>query len=237
MLRIAIDGTASAGKGSIAREVARRLDIAYIDTGAMYRAIGLRAFQRGIDWSLLQNEDPQSLQQIKEILQNVHFDFFWNQDKLGISFNGEDISLLIRSEEVGQMASIVSKIPQVREILSAIQKKYVSQSDLVMDGRDIGTIIIPDAELKVFVDADLSTRAYRRQQELLCKGQQLSLEEVELDLQDRDFRDRNRSIAPLIQAKDAHLLDTTDLDIEGGVQQILQWVQERDLYSSKVRYT
>jgi cytidylate kinase len=218
MLRIAIDGTASAGKGTIAREVARRLNISYIDTGAMYRSVALKALQKGIPW-----EDTE---EIASLTRSLEFKFIWQDAILQILVNGEDISEAIRQENIGSAASIVSAIPDVRKALVIVQKEYSQKSSLVMDGRDIGTVVIPDAELKIFVDANLKERANRRWKEERSKGLDTSLERVLADLKERDFRDRTRSVSPLIQAEDAELLDTTSISVEEAVQQILSWVQE-----------
>lgn len=217
MLRIAIDGTASAGKGTIAREVARRLDIAYIDTGAMYRSVALMSLRQKLSWK--------ETSKITELTRELQFQFIWERGVLRLLVNGEDVSEAIRQEEIGTAASIVSAIPEVRQELVNVQKKYSQEKSLVMDGRDIGTVVIPDAELKVFIDADLEERATRRWKEEQVKGLDTTLQHVLEDLKDRDFRDRTRAVSPLKQAEDAKKLDTTTIDIEEGVQQILLWVE------------
>lgn len=217
MLRIAIDGTASAGKGTIAREVARRLDIAYIDTGAMYRSVALMSLRKQIPWE--KTED------IASLTEGLHFLFIWKEGFLRLLVNGEDVSEAIRQEEIGTAASIVSAIPKVREALVFVQKQYAQEQSLVMDGRDIGTVVIPDAELKIFVDAELSERANRRWKEEQSKGLNTRYQHVLLDLEERDRRDRTREVSPLLQAADARVLDTTNIGIEEGVQQILAWVK------------
>ena len=169
MLRIAIDGTASAGKGTIAREVARRLDIAYIDTGAMYRSVALMSVRKQIPW--------ENTEDIVSLTEGLHFLFIWKEGLLRLLVNGEDVSEAIRQEEIGTAASIVSAIPKVREALVFVQKQYAQEQSLVMDGRDIGTVVIPDAELKVFVDAELSERANRRWKEEQSKGVEYALSE------------------------------------------------------------
>ena len=216
MLRIAIDGTASAGKGSIAKGVARALNIAYVDTGAMYRSIALLVLEA--------NKDCHNMEDVLSVLEGVSFDFIWNDDTLEVSLNDRNVSSLIRTKEVGALASIVSVYPEVRAKLSEIQREYASDESLVMDGRDIGTVIIPNAELKVFVDADVDERARRRWAELKSKGETANVEEIAADLRERDHRDRNRPIAPLKRADDAKLLDTTSLSIEQGIEEILSWV-------------
>ena len=217
MLRIAIDGTASAGKGSVAKGVARALNIAYVDTGAMYRSIALLVLEA--------NKDCHKMEDVLSVLDGVSFDFVWNGDTLEIYLNDRNVSSLIRTKEVGALASIVSVYTEVRAKLSEIQREYAKSESLVMDGRDIGTVIIPNAELKVFVDADVDERARRRWAELQAKGETANVEEIAADLRERDHRDRNRPIAPLKRADDAKLLDTTTLSIEQGITEILSWVE------------
>lgn len=216
MLRIAIDGTASAGKGSIARGVAQALDIAYVDTGAMYRSIALLVIEADKD---CHNEGD-----VLSVLHDISFRFTWNEDVLDVWVNDRNVSGLIRTKEVGAMASVVSVYGAVRAKLSEIQKAYAQSASLVMDGRDIGTVIIPHAELKVFVDANVDERARRRCLELQAKGEQVDVEAIAADLRERDYRDRNRPIAPLKCAADAKLLDTTTLTIDQGITEILEWV-------------
>lgn len=217
MLRIAIDGTASAGKGSIAKGVARSLNLAYVDTGAMYRSIALLVLEA--------DKDCYNMTDVLSVLEGISFGFTWNGASLAVSLNGRDVSALIRTKEVGAMASVVSVYPEVRSKLSEIQQEYANSESLVMDGRDIGTVIIPNAELKVFVDADVNERARRRCMELQAKGEAVNVEEIATDLRERDHRDRNRPIAPLKRADDAKLLDTTTLTIEQGIAKILNWVE------------
>ena len=217
MLRIAIDGTASAGKGSIAKGVARALNIAYVDTGAMYRSIALLVLEA--------NKDCHSMEDVLSVLDDVSFGFSWNGNTLDVEVNGREVTTLIRTKEVGAMASVVSVYPEVRKKLSSIQQANASSESLVMDGRDIGTVIIPTAELKVFVDADVNERARRRCIELQAKGESVSVEEIAADLRQRDHRDKNRLIAPLKRAEDARLLDTTSLTIEQGITKNLNWAE------------
>jgi CMP/dCMP kinase len=216
-LRIAIDGTASAGKGSIAKGISRRLRFPYVDTGAMYRALALLLKRQRIA--------VDDHQKIERVLQDISFEFFWKEDDLRLIVDGEDCTDLIRTEEIGQGASIVSTNLKVRSALSEIQKEYAKSSSLVMDGRDIGTVIIPDAELKVFVDANINVRAKRRYLEMVKKGISTELNVVLEELRERDFRDSTRKLAPLKKASDARLLDTTNIGIEDGIEVIYKWVQ------------
>ena len=219
MFRVAIDGTASAGKGSIAKGVAKALNVAYVDTGAMYRSIALLVQEQGGDCS--------EVDTVLNVLKYINFDFTWEQEKLTVWLNGRDVTSKIRTEQMGQAASIVSVIPEVRAKLSNIQKSYADSTSLVMDGRDIGTIIIPEAELKVFVNADINERGRRRHLEMLSKDSSISLDEIIEDLKERDHRDKNRSIAPLKQANDALVLDTTSLNIEEGILLVVKWAKQR----------
>ena len=159
------------------------------------------------------------------VLDGISFGFTWNGAVLDVSLNNRDVSGLIRTKEVGAMASVVSVYPEVRSKLFEIQQEYANSESLVMDGRDIGTVIIPNAELKVFVDADVNERARRRCMELQAKGESVNVEDIAADLRERDHRDRNRPIAPLKRADDAKLLDTTTLTIEQGIAKILSWVE------------
>ena len=217
MLRIAIDGTASAGKGSIARGVARELNLPYVDTGSMYRSIALMVIEA--------NKNCHDVIDVLSVLDDVQFGCTWKSDELETWLNGRNVSSKIRSKEVGAMASVVSVFPPVRRCLSVLQQSYAKRESLVMDGRDIGTVIIPDAELKVFVDADVNERARRRCEELQRKGENVLVEEIRQDLMERDHRDRNRAIAPLKQAQGAQLLDTTHMTISEGIKQIVGWVE------------
>ena len=218
MIRVAIDGTASAGKGSIARGLAKRLGFSYVDTGAMYRTIALLC-----DRDKIKLDDHDS---IDALLQRITFSFFWNNDQLQVVVFGENVTDAIRTEAIGQGASKVSTIPLVREALSVIQKKYAQDQSVVMDGRDIGTVIIPEAELKVFVDADINERSKRRQQEMERKGIAIPIAQVTEELKARDYRDKTRSIAPLVQAPDARLLDTSNIGIDAAIDIVYRWVQE-----------
>ena len=214
MIRIAIDGTASSGKGTLAKKVAQSLGYQYIDTGALYRSVALIAWRRNVDW--------RSEAAVSQVAKSLTFQFVWNHKKLEVVVDGENVSEAIRTDEIGKGASVVSALPKVREALLDIQKNMAQSSNVVMDGRDIGTVIIPDAEVKIYVDADIDERARRRHKDFVAKGKDITLGQVKKELLLRDQRDKNRPIAPLKQAKDAHFLDTTHLSIEQGVQRILE---------------
>lgn len=212
MIRIAIDGPGGAGKSTIAKLLAKRLNIDYVDTGAMYRGIALKILESGIDI------DDQV--EIKKMLDDITIDF--NNDRLLL--DGKDISKKIRTQEVSMLASSCSAIEVVREKLVAIQKEIAKSKSLVMDGRDIGTNVIKDAEVKIFLTADPMVRAKRRYDELISNGKKANLEEIYEETKERDLKDSTRKINPLKQADDAIYIDSTDMDIDEVVNSILEIV-------------
>lgn len=218
--KIAIDGPAGAGKSTIARKAAGQLSFLYVDTGAMYRAIALGLLERETD---LQDSDA-LLRALEEITVTIGYDSTGGQQ---VFLNGENVSSRIREEQVGNMASASSALPQVREKLTALQRGLAQKENVLMDGRDIGTVILPDAQLKIFLTADAAVRAKRRYLELTAKGVESSLEKIEREILERDERDRNRPVAPLRQAKDAVLLDTSDMTIEEVTEKIVELARER----------
>ncbi|MCO4747764.1 MAG: (d)CMP kinase [Proteobacteria bacterium] len=218
-LTIAIDGPGSSGKGTIARRVAKDLGFQYIDTGAMYRSVALVASRRGVSW-----EDAEAL---GELTRGLRFEFAFSGDALTVSVDGEDVSTAIRTPEVGRGASDVSTHGPVRTSLVAVQQQLGARGGVVMDGRDIGTVVLPDAQLKVFLDANLDERARRRHRELLEKGGDASFDAIRQALAERDHQDRTRAISPLAAAEDAVVLDSTDLTIEGAAAVVLSLAQDR----------
>ncbi len=209
---IAIDGPAGAGKSTIARRVAAEKSFIYVDTGAMYRAIALYLIRKEI-----RAEDTEA---IKQTLSEIEISICYENGEQQVILNGENVSGLIRTEQVGNMASKTSALPCVREKLLELQRTLAREHDVVMDGRDIGTNILPDAQLKVYLTASVDTRARRRYLELREKGQECSLEEIRKDIEQRDYQDMHRKIAPLCQAKDAVFLDSSDLTIDQVVERI-----------------
>ena len=209
-IRIAIDGPSGAGKSTIAKNVAKRLQIDYIDTGAMYRAIGYKILQNKIDL-----EDKQAL---KKLLAETEIDFIQGN----IVLDGEIVNDRIRTPDISRMASSASALPEVREKLVALQREMGQRKSVVMDGRDIGTNVLQDAEYKFFMTASSAERAYRRWLELKAKGEPAVLEEVEADMIQRDHNDSTRKLNPLKKAEDAMELDTTGLTIEEVTQKILE---------------
>lgn len=218
---IAIDGPAGAGKSTIARLAAKRLGFVYVDTGAMYRAIALYFLRKGIR--------PEDVQTIASLVQGAEITIRYVDGTQQVILNGEDVSGQIRTEEVGNMASATSAIPAVRAHLLELQRNLAASANVIMDGRDIGTCILPDADVKIFLTASTSVRAMRRYRELQEKGMMCNLEEIEQDIIERDARDMNRETAPLKQAEDAMLLDSSDMTLEQVVQAILEAAFSRGL--------
>lgn len=215
ILRIAVDGPSGAGKSTIAKIVAEKMGIDYIDTGAMYRAIGLKMLREGIS----QDEDKASDRQ--EVLDRTTIDFEGGV----ITLDGEDVSGLIRTPEVSMAASDFSRFPEVREKLVAIQREIGHRKSVVMDGRDIGTNVFPDAQYKFFLTATAEERAKRRVKELLEKGQDVNYEETLEDIRQRDYNDSHRKLNPLKKADDAIEVDTTEMSIEEVTQSILDAIR------------
>mgnify|MGYP002604459645 FL=1 len=211
---IAIDGPAGAGKSTIARRVAKELSFIYVDTGAMYRAMALYLLRREV------NKDD--TEQIGNICQDAEISIEYQNGEQIVLLNDENVNSYLRTEEVGNMASVSSAVPRVRENLLSQQRKLARDMSVVMDGRDIGTTILPDADVKIYLTASSLTRAKRRYLELQEKGTVCNLDEIQKDIEERDQRDMNREISPLRQAKDAVLVDSSDLTIQQVVDRILQ---------------
>jgi len=214
---VAIDGPAGSGKSSTAKEVARRLSFTYIDTGAMYRTVTLEALRRKVD---VKNKN-----QVAQIAQEISIGFKWIEDVHHTFLNDEDVSDKIRSTMVADMVSPVSAIPGVREVLAERQRQMAMIDNIVMEGRDIGTIVFPDADYKFYMDADIRVRAYRRIKDYKKIGQDLSIDEIIHELQKRDKIDSSRSHSPLKKARDAIIIDTTDLTFEDQVNKIVTIIQ------------
>lgn len=206
MVSVAIDGPSGAGKSSMARRLAAELGYTYVDTGAMYRAVGLYALRAG--------KDPADNAAVEALLPQVHLDILLKDGTQHVLLNGEDVSAAIRAEEVGMAASAVGANPAVRAFLLDTQRSLAKSRDVLMDGRDIGTVVLPDATVKIFLTASPEARAQRRFAELQAKGEQADFETVLADIRRRDDQDTHRAAAPLRQAEDAVLVDTSELDIE-----------------------
>lgn len=209
---IAIDGPAGAGKSTIARKVAKELSFIYVDTGAMYRAIA---------WYLITHDiSPEDEAALEKACGQIHIDIGYKDGEQQVILNGENITGQIRTEEVGNMASAAAAKSCVREALLMLQRNLAAKTDVLMDGRDIGTNILPNAQLKIYLTASVRTRARRRFLELREKGETCDLEEIVRDIEERDHRDVNRELAPLKKAEDAVLIDSSDMSIEEVVARI-----------------
>ena len=215
---IAIDGPAGAGKSTIAKMVAKELGFVYVDTGAMYRAISLY---------LLRNDIlATDIEQIESVLDDINITIEYENGTQIVMLNGENVNPYIRTEKVGVMTSAVSMHSVVRDKLLELQRKLASSADVLMDGRDIGTCVLPDAQLKIFLTASSKTRATRRWKELQERGIECSIEQIEKDIIERDNQDMTRETAPLKQAEDAVLVDTSDMTILQVVNHIIQLTKQ-----------
>ena len=217
---IAIDGPAGAGKSTVAKKVAKELSFVYVDTGAMYRAMALYLLRKGVN-----REDPD---EIGEACQNAEISIEYQNGEQIVLLDGENVNAHLRTEEVSAMASVSSAVPRVREKLLDLQRKLARNMSVVMDGRDIGTTILPDADVKIYLTASSLTRARRRYLEYQEKGEPCDLAEIQKTIEERDQRDMTREISPLCQAEDAVLVDSSELTIDETVEKILS------VYHSKV---
>lgn len=219
MISIAIDGPAGAGKSSLSRKVSETLGYVYVDTGALYRAVGLKFLNLGFDTDL--NCD------IAEVLKTTSVDIRFVNGEQRVFLDGSDVSEQIRVPKASMMASSVSAKPEVRVFLLNMQRKLAEENNVVMDGRDIGTVVLPNATVKIYLTASAKARAERRFKELCEKGTKVTFDEVYDDMVKRDYDDMHREIAPLKQAEDAVLADTTEYDFEGSLNLLLSIIKER----------
>lgn len=210
---VAIDGPAGAGKSTIAKRVAREKNYIYVDTGAMYRAMALYLLRLGVP---LEDSDK-----IAKACMQADISIEYQKGEQVVLLNGENVNAFLRTEEVGNMASYSSAVPAVREKLVELQRKLAKTTDVVMDGRDIASVVLPDADVKVYLTASSHTRAKRRYMELIEKGETADLEKIEQDIIERDYRDMHREHSPLVQAEDAVLIDSSNLTIEEVTERIL----------------
>ena len=218
-MNIAIDGPAGAGKSTIARLAAKELGFVYVDTGAMYRAIALYLLDNKTD---IYNED-----ELKRALSHININIVYENNVQHVFLDLVDVSEEIRSEKVGNMASTSSALVPVREKLLDLQRDIAAKNDVIMDGRDIGTNILPNAELKIYLTASVDVRAKRRFDELKLKGENPDLEEIKKGIETRDYQDMNRDIAPLKRAEDAVLIDSSDMTIAEVVDKIIDLTKEK----------
>lgn len=219
-IAVAIDGPAGAGKSSVAKAVGKQLGLLYVDTGALYRTVGLAALRKGVD--------PSSKAEVEALLKeiSVEMDFSETSGQV-VLLNGEDVTGLIRTPEVSMTASDISALPIVREYLLDLQRNIAKTKNVIMDGRDIGTVVLPDAQVKIFLTASPESRAERRYKELVEKGEKTTVKDVLRDVIKRDYNDTNRKAAPLRPAEDSVLVDTTNLDFDGSVEAVAKIIRER----------
>lgn len=216
---IAIDGPAGAGKSTIAKKVAKELSFIYVDTGAMYRAIALYVLEQGID---IRNEEK-----VSACCETADVTIVYEDQEQQVLLNGTNVNGKIRTEEVGNTASVISVYQAVRKKLVELQQKLAASADVIMDGRDIGTCVLPNAPVKIYLTASVATRAERRYKELTQKGVECDMAEIARDIEERDARDMNREISPLRQAEDAVLVDSSEMNIQQVVERILGIAAEK----------
>lgn len=216
---IAIDGPAGAGKSTIARRTAQELSFIYVDTGALYRALAVFLVDEGVS--------PEDTEKVKEAVKSVKVLIAYENGEQQVLVNGKNVTDRLRAESVGNMASTISAIPAVRAALLDLQRDLAKAHDVLMDGRDIGTNVLPDAELKIYLTASVETRAERRYRDLQEKGVEKPLSEIKKEIEERDHRDMTRAIAPLKQAEDAVYLDTSHMNIDEVVEAIRKLYRER----------
>ncbi len=218
MIRIAIDGPGGAGKSSVAKALAKKLDILYVDTGALYRTVGLFVKSRGVE--------PTDAEGVGALLPEISLEVKYENGAQCVYLNGVNHGDAIRTPEMSMYASAVSAIPAVRAFLLETQKDIAKKNSVIMDGRDIGTVILPNADVKIFLTASAECRAQRRYKELCEKGQSVSYDDVLAEMNQRDAQDSSRAIAPTRAADDAVLLDNSDLDLEGTIAAILAIIEK-----------
>lgn len=221
-ISIAIDGPAGAGKSTIAKQAAVKLGFIYVDTGAMYRAIGLYFLRKNC------MDERQIIEECSSC--NISVSIEYQERVQQVFLNGENVSNFIRTEEVGKITSFVSQIGAVRALLLDLQRELARENDVIMDGRDIGTNVLPEAQVKIYLTASTKERAKRRYEELKAKGMECNIDKIEQDIIERDKQDMNREIAPLRQARDAILLDTSFMGIEEVVEKVIS------LYKNTISY-
>lgn len=221
-INIAIDGPGGAGKSTISKAVAKRLGIIYVDTGALYRTVGYFAREKG-----LSVDDVKVTEKISPLLADISIEIRYVDGSQHVILNGEDLGDKIRQPDISMYASAVSSVPAVRAFLLEAQKKLARENSVIMDGRDIGTVILPDADVKIFLTASSEARATRRYNELVAKGVDVKYENVLAEMNERDHADSTRAAAPLKAADDAILFDNSDYDFEGSVEHILKIIEDR----------
>ncbi|MBQ7046062.1 MAG: (d)CMP kinase [Clostridia bacterium] len=216
---IAIDGPSGAGKSTLSKKLAKRLGFVYIDTGALYRTVGLKFINKGVQL------DNTAL--VEEVLSDTTVDINYVNAEQRVYLDGVDVSDEIRTPEVSLMASAVSALPEVRAFLLGMQRSIANGKNVILDGRDIGTVVFPNAEIKIFLSASAKERAKRRYEELIAKGQDVTYEQVLEDLEKRDYNDSHRAIAPLKQAEDAYAFDTTGNTFEQSLDLLVEYLKTK----------
>lgn len=216
-IAVAIDGPAGAGKSTIARAAAAQLGYIYVDTGALYRAVAWYVVDRGID--------PQDSPAVIAALPGLQLDLRYIDGVQRVFVGERDVSDFIRTPEMSMGSSAVSALPEVRDFLMETQRSLARRNDVIMDGRDIGTVVLPDAQVKVYLTASAQVRARRRHAELAQKGEQMTYEQILADIEQRDYNDSHRAVAPLKRADDAHLLDTGEMDIQQSVAALVALIK------------
>lgn len=216
---VAIDGPAGAGKSTIAKQIAKRMGLIYVDTGAMYRAMAL--------YMIREKVDPKDPTAIVKKCEETHITIRYENGEQVVLLNGENVNAFLRTEEVGNMASAIAPRKEVRAKLVRLQRELAATSDVIMDGRDIGTCVLPDADVKIYLTASSAVRAKRRYDELTAKGEECDLAKIEADIIERDERDMTREESPLRQAEDAVLVDSSDMTIEEVIQAIIEICEKK----------
>lgn len=216
---IAIDGPAGAGKSTIAKLIAKQLGLVYIDTGAMYRAVGLKAKRNNIACS--------EQEKIEEMLKNTEVELKNENGATAVYLDGENVSTEIRLPEISRMASDISAVPVVRYAMVEMQRSMANKTDTILDGRDIGTFVLPNADVKIFLTASVEERAERRYKELIARGENVKREDVRSDIEKRDYNDSHRALAPLKKADDATEVDTTGMTIDQVCEKIISLVRNK----------
>lgn len=211
---VAIDGPAGAGKSTVAKAVAKQMGLIYVDTGAMYRAMALYMLREGVDLN--------DTAEIAGKCTGADITIRYEDGVQVVYLNGENVNAYLRTEEVGEAASVTSPVPQVRENMVRLQKALAASSDCIMDGRDIGTCVLPNAQLKIYLTASSEVRAKRRYDELTAKGESCILANIKADIEERDYRDMHREMSPLKQAEDAVLVDTSDMTQDEVIDAVLK---------------
>ena len=221
MFKIAIDGPSGAGKSTVAKALAARLGIVYVDTGALYRTVGYFVRQK--------NADPKNADEVGALLPEIQIEIKYVDGAQHVYLNGEDLGDRIRTPEMSMYASAVSAIPAVRAFLLDTQRDIARKNSVIMDGRDIGTVILPDAEVKIFMFASVEARAMRRYKELIAKGEDVKYEDVLSEMIERDNNDRNRDVAPAVPAEDAVMMDNSEMSVEENVLAVIEIIKEKGI--------